>query len=95
MSKRIDLVAALRLHASDDCGGAHVPTHVCNLAADEIERLRAALTEIAHPLAALRARAEREGCRLSAMALQVVDHPEHGRSIARRAIGDDRGDDDD
>ena len=40
-----DIVEALRLHAFDDCGERDLPTHVANIAADEIERLRAALQQ--------------------------------------------------
>lgn len=35
------LAGGLRAHALDDCGGDAVPTHICNLAADLIDALRA------------------------------------------------------
>lgn len=36
---------ALSLHADDDCDGKFVPTHICNMAANLISSLRAAIAE--------------------------------------------------
>lgn len=38
-----ELEADLRRHALDDCGGRFVPTHVANIAADQLKRYREAL----------------------------------------------------
>ncbi len=35
------VIEALRLHAFDDCGGKDLPTHICNIAADMMQALRA------------------------------------------------------
>ena len=35
------MIEALRLHAFDDCGGKDLPTHICNIAADMMQALRA------------------------------------------------------
>lgn len=41
------LIAGLRTHAYDDCGGIELPTHICNVAATLIRSLQATLDSLA------------------------------------------------
>jgi hypothetical protein len=41
-----ELIAALQLHAFDDCGGLDIPTHVCNIAAQALAADAARIAEL-------------------------------------------------
>ena len=55
-------------------------------AADEIERLRAALEEIVNPLAAMQNRARAEGRQLSGMAYSIANSVSYLQDIAKQAL---------
>lgn len=66
--------------------GTAAPSEAEQLRA-EIERLRAALTEIENPIAAMKQRAEAEGGRLNTpMALQMSNDPNYLKQIAKVAL---------
>ena len=56
-------------------------------AANEIERLRAALEDISNPIAAIQARAKRDGMLVNgSMAVMLCDDPHYLRGIAKKAL---------
>lgn len=78
-----DIVVALRLHAFDDCGERDIPTHIANIAADEIERLRAALQQS-------RSAVIEECARVAYIACAETRHVTLGEKVAKaiRALAD-------
>lgn len=66
---------------------------VMDQAADEIERLRAALEQIVNPIPVMQAHAKAEGCVLDGMMANILARdPEYLRAIARQALGTDKED---
>jgi hypothetical protein len=51
-----------------------------------LEAAERALADIVNPLAAMKRRAEAEGARLSGMAYQIANDPNHLKEIARSAL---------
>lgn len=72
------------LDGPDKCRGAD--TRIMGEAADEIERLTAALAEIINPIATLKERAEANGDRLSGQAYAICNSVSYLQDIARKAL---------
>ena len=64
------MIAALRLHAFDDCGERPLPTHLCNVAADFMEKLQAENEALREELAQ-----QADGSATIASLLKVQDSP--------------------
>lgn len=69
-----------------------VPIRTITALLEERERLREALEDIAHPVAAIQRKADEQGARLNGLAFAVANDPEYLKGIARAALNGESAD---
>lgn len=81
-----DLLERLRGYRPQNEWGDGVEHTICNEAADEIERLRLALTDVTNPLGNLKRYAEERGTTLNGSAYSIANNLSFVQRIAKEAL---------